>query len=482
LFGNTNFNNYSSLKIYNNIISGDVNCLYSCGGMLGSVGYQGADSVLNAFVWANLMMVLNVTGVDEIGGMVGHLAFLSFWDVEYGYFRDIKVEGKMYTGGIVGFTAGALEVNESNIDTVHVIGTDYVGGLSGNHEEQILEVRNSIIKRLYVDGANFVGGFAGRVSGGTQFMDISTEQLKVNGQDNVGGLFGFADIVSIPIYDSIFQTVVTGENNVGGLVGLCDSQLLQFRTWVNTWVNGFNKVGGIAGEHKDYTIYIEDSAITGLISQNHPNESETDPTYIGGLVGTGEGLIGIANTYTFTRILPQAESNTIAGIYSGYMDLINPDYGSMIYWNESLDPIQLTSPDSTPSNDVLMSEAFDYFVDDNNELIFAIIPEEDDNGTIVDKVYTLASIMGMESCTVKISITPENTYACYTIPYPADINELIMERACIPYDMQEEVCATTSPYSPDIPDFPAPDDDDDNDNDDDDDDEIVDDPEQSDTP
>ena len=95
---------------------------------------------------------------------------------------------------------------------------------------------------------------------------------------------------------------------------MSEGEYVQYGCLVNTWVEGFNKLGGIAGEHKDYVMYIEDAGITGLISQKRPNESETDATYIGGIAGTGSGMIGIAQTYTFMRILPQAESNTIAGI------------------------------------------------------------------------------------------------------------------------------------------------------------------------
>ncbi len=392
ILGNINAPNHSEFNVYNNRFSGDVHCKYSCAGLIGSVGYHGNDSVLGAIFWSNVFQVMNISGDDEIGLLIGHFPRFSFMEVDENLIRDITIDGNMYVGGITGYNNGTIYMFNNAIDHIDIHGEQDVGGIIGRNESESL-------------------------------LQITQNAIQVN---------------------------VRGDaSNIGGIAGSVDSPSIIKDSMLNVMVEGFHQVGGIAGVTGNAVLALYRTAITGVVAQNRANTAESDPVIFGGLIGNGNNMIGVYDTYSFVRMLQKDPTNIISGVYAGLLNLTNEDYGSLVYWYGAMDEIAMAGPGSTPSNETLMTESIPYIFTESGQ---AVIPVDETTA------YAVADYLQMSECTVRVPTSADDTWECDTLPYPQVLEEISLNTFCIPAERIDEMCASPTPAQPDIPEDPAPDD------------------------
>jgi hypothetical protein len=102
--------------------------------------------------------MVDVTGRDRVGGLIGHSFSLTVNDC---YAIENTITGNYYTGGLIGHTFGTTITN--SYAASDVIGNYYVGGLAG------AVAYNTQLTSSYstgnVTGNNYNGGLVGQVSG-----------------------------------------------------------------------------------------------------------------------------------------------------------------------------------------------------------------------------------------------------------------------------------------------------------------------------
>jgi hypothetical protein len=148
---------------------------------------------------------------------------------------DADITGHYYTGGVVGYSQGAL-VACGVTGSVEGGGVAYTGGLVGCNDGHLLRCYSTST----VIGAQSVGGLAGANDGAiTQCYSTGT----VRGSTTVGGLVGRNS--GSMVYCST-TSAVSGTQHIGGLVGLTDGGVAQCYS-AGAVTGGTSDVGGLVG-------------------------------------------------------------------------------------------------------------------------------------------------------------------------------------------------------------------------------------------
>ena len=131
--------------------------------------------------------------------------------------KDLVIDRpSTYNVGLIGYSEG--NVSNLGLSNVDVRGGDYVGGLSG--------VQNSeLISNVYisgtVSGGNYTGGIVGDV---TSLVTTSYSIADVSGNNNVGGIAGGASNSMVRL--SYFGATVSGNTNVDAIDGSAGGSIL----------------------------------------------------------------------------------------------------------------------------------------------------------------------------------------------------------------------------------------------------------------
>lgn len=247
-------------------------------------------------------------------------------------------------GGLAGTTNG-LVADSSSSATVIGTGGNYVGGLVGQSQGEILNSHAS---------GNVRGGFAvGGLVGGAETGGIFDVMIKNSyatgnisdanyGGGLVGASFGNGKTI-VPIEDS-YATGNVNALGAGGLMGASFGILIRcFATGDVTAAGGeFTDVvaGGLVGEDRGR---IYDSYATGSVTASSFTEEDTN--YAGGLVGelvnfgtSGNGSGGLIRAITMRSYATGAvtgDDHTIIGGLIGASDNSEPGPGKLAnnYWD-----------------------------------------------------------------------------------------------------------------------------------------------------
>ena len=214
-----------------------------------------------------------VSGVDYVGGLVGHIPHLGFDSVISDSYATGAVSGGGYVGGLVG-SGGNISGSYS---TGAVEGGYNVGGLVGEAYGSIDDSYAS----GDVSGGSYLGGLVGSSK---RYSSISASYASgtVAGTSiSVGGLVGRADDTSIT--DSYAMGAVSGRSDVGGLVGVIVSRSSITKSYATGSVSGVGGVGGLVGD------------ASGTISDSYATGNVLGDRSVGGLVGTSGSTIIASN-------------------------------------------------------------------------------------------------------------------------------------------------------------------------------------------
>ncbi|MCB0343279.1 MAG: hypothetical protein H6626_02285 [Pseudobdellovibrionaceae bacterium] len=223
-------------------------------------------------------------------------------EIENVHVINSTIEGKQYTGGLIGKSNGNCKVAHSSVQYSSITGDTYsTGGLVGEmgNTPSSSQMYYSFIKNSSVTGLDYVGGAVGKNIGGT-LNGIVVDGVTVNGEDVVGGLVGASSSGTISNAHFIGTVTATGLT-VGGIAG-SNSGVIELSIAEGN-ISGGTNVGGLVGENSSQ---IFDSLAKGSVSG-------TDR--IGGLVGSGWGPI--ERCVADTEITSSTNGGTIFGGISG---------------------------------------------------------------------------------------------------------------------------------------------------------------------
>ena len=237
-----------------------------------------------------------------------------------------------------------------------VTGVDNIGGLVGNVKAsgKYVEIRNALLQHSVdnesagvkiIHGQKNTGGLIGNISD-VEKVSFINNQLKapVSGADNTGGLSGCAtNISSVTVEKCVISSIVAGNSNVGGLfgeLGLTSDGTLDFNGADNATrlvlkssaaaeVSGTTNVGGLVGTFSGHTSTINVNSKVEIAL----NISGLDN--IGGAFGciSGTDINNVDNlNFSSTTMKVMATMNCAGGV-AGYA------HNAHFYGGLSLDPV-----------------------------------------------------------------------------------------------------------------------------------------------
>ena len=282
-----------NLKLKNATVKGKSN-------VGGIVGYMFSSSeVLNCIVDKG-----NITATGNyVGGIVGYKnagtnVISCSTDFTTG---RVNVSGQNYVGGIAGYNNGG-GLNDCT-NSASLIGNYIVGGIVGENQGEVTNCTN--LHTITVTNSKYVGGIVGHNERGT--VSGCTNQGSVNATSNesysyVGGIVGYN------------YHVVEGCFNKGSVQCVCG--------------HSTNYVGGIIGKFDQYSrdTYCAASGNIGSVSVSGTNRNNAD---VGGLVGYLNSNIYGCWSYVYSNFGYYLGGRETIGCYSNSSkSIINQKVGT----------------------------------------------------------------------------------------------------------------------------------------------------------
>lgn len=210
-----------------------------------SVNDVGLFGFIEGATISNVGMVgVNVTGMGDVGGLVGDVGTSS---VIINSYSVGNVSGSSsYVGGLFGRTSSALIQNcfASN----NVSSSSYVGGLIGRMSSTLVQNCSAYGN---VSGTSYVGGLMGYVTSGSTVIN-SYSVGNVSGSSSVGGLVG--SIFTSYVVSCFYDTDTSGQSDDDGRGA--PKSTVEMQT-LSTFVDaGWDMVEMM--EHNDETWYLDE--------------------------------------------------------------------------------------------------------------------------------------------------------------------------------------------------------------------------------
>ena len=290
-----------------------------------TANYQGLFGVIydNAEIKNVALKNVNVTGNDDIGGLVGS----AYSDLNiYNCYATGSVTGNDDIGGLVGSNS------YNSIDSCYFVGTvtgvNTVGGISG-----LSHIISNCFASVVVTGEENVGGLKGQGINSPSYIENSYATGAVSGTNYVGGLTGRGGVVN-----SFSECDVIGDKIVGGLVGSSSGEITNCYATGDVTGNS-SHVGGLVGSgySSSNTSSITNSYATGIVKGTGlyvgglagyspytlnncyaTGDVTGSSSYTGGLVGYCHTSSSISNSYATGNVTGDSFVGGLAGYsYSG---------------------------------------------------------------------------------------------------------------------------------------------------------------------
>ena len=228
----------------------------------------------------------NITGINYVGGVLG------YGRVNHMDSADNKVNGKSYVGGVSGY-AYTNNGNSTTTNSVIKGSGSYIGGIAGYHDSlKNVKVYNSQIYGTSIY-SNLVGGIGGTC--GAQVTYTIVENCIVSSLGSqVGGINGNKGA----LYSAVINTTVEGYSEVGGLAGMISSYSSTIsNSYTNATVRATaHSAGGIVGYvNNEFDISVRSSAVynSGVYGASIVGTSN-----VGGLIGKVDVIVDTSKYYS----------------------------------------------------------------------------------------------------------------------------------------------------------------------------------------
>ena len=201
------------------------------------------------------------------GGNYNGVIATCYGDVENLTFENVTIDAeKMNYVGVIGFI-GSGNVKNITLDTVSIIGTSYVGGLSGRFD---YEISNINANNVDIKGTgDMIGGIVGYTSNAIspRHINIKISNSNIIGYNYVGGITGYNYEV-ILTNSSVDGSVIEGESFIGGMTGYkyVTSEKCYYNSVSDCEIYGEGSyIGGLTGHSTSYEYYanVNNSKIYG---------------------------------------------------------------------------------------------------------------------------------------------------------------------------------------------------------------------------
>lgn len=254
---------------------------------------------------------INVNGADYTSALIAKMNYSTLESIVGNYLDVASTSGSSYTGGVVAYLGSTLNnafPNDIQLNHINVLGTNYVGGVSGR-----AAINNSIIDDATISGVNWVSGIADSV------FDVATTNNTVKNSHIIGsgnyisGMFSrYYNGTSLTIMDSIIEATNANSQFVGGAFAYNYRNIKEIAVIRTQVLSKGDFVGGISGssdfshdfsnEKTIYNAVVLDSTITGN-------------NYVGGIAGYNN-VIQVTDSYV-ARTTIQGTGSFVGGFY-GY--------------------------------------------------------------------------------------------------------------------------------------------------------------------
>ena len=234
-----------------------------------------------------------------------------------------------YVGVIAGEAFNDLAIENVNIESIDLVGNDYVGGLVGvlSGSDDDIVINNLIItgseSNSSIDGVYYVGGLFGEVLtdgsvlnspyGSILINEVDINYLNVIGREYFGGLAGAIDVNDLKVLNTSFEGLSIeneydnsdNKNYIGGLFGRVDNlgpslfvniDIINLVVELTVFdVENYYNVGGLIG----YLLSDNSSLIIQNVNFDSLILAADNADYLGGLIGNAKDtrLISISNTH-----------------------------------------------------------------------------------------------------------------------------------------------------------------------------------------
>jgi hypothetical protein len=248
------------------------------------------------------------------------------WNLGDGWMPIGEIEDP-FTGSLNGngYKITGLRIVREDDDYIGLFGSLYGGGT----------LHRVILTDVFIVGGNDVGGLVGYASFYSR-LDSCHVNGSVTGNNGTGGLVGSNWGL---ITRSSSESIVTGYRSVGGLIGNQNASGLVEQSYFKGSVNGDRSVGGLVGavygfgggdmirdcyaiadiEATDFLGGVLGWNDSGTLVKNYFAGTIDGSVDIGGLVGGGNGQIGVTSSYWNTQVSGQVNSRGGVGLSTNQM-------------------------------------------------------------------------------------------------------------------------------------------------------------------
>src|SRR5690554_4841116 len=309
------FTGYSGLLLNYANSNCQVNGEVFVGGLVGSSA--GVD-ISNSFA------LDNVTGITDVGGLVGYIISSVFSSAAYG-----NISGTENVGGLIG--RGSKGIFDSYaVGEVNALG-DATGGLVGLHNE-VGNISNCYSTGNVTSYGNRVGGLIGKAFFSASLINSCFSTGDVSGINKVGGLVG-KNSDGVRIESSFANGNVTGYDFVGGLIGYNDTLYDEYNPdasdtpaycYATGRVEGHNNVGGLIG-------YVNggDFVLNSNLFHLYSTGDVQGLSYVGGIIGYNDGA-DISKVYSIGNVTYEPPGNYIGGLIGRNTGSVTDSYWDIV--------------------------------------------------------------------------------------------------------------------------------------------------------
>ena len=249
----------------------------------------------------NIELEFNAENMGLINNVKTSIKNIGFENITL---KNTKGSGNYF--GIIATNTGDVQNLRFNQITIEAEGMNYVGMIGNATQGNIEEIN---LQNVHVKGVQRIGGLIGNVNvslGNTRLSNILGDNVTVEGTGNyVGGIFGY-NLSNIVVYNlTVENSNIIGEKDfVGGISGYCPILNFEKLTVNNTNITGNSYVGGISGQ-----------ITNGKNIQINSSTVNATGSYIGGIAGSSQGGTDIYfSVKDITINAPSLNSEYIGGI------------------------------------------------------------------------------------------------------------------------------------------------------------------------
>jgi hypothetical protein len=225
--------------------------------------------------------------------------------------------------GLFGYLALGGNVADLTIENINIAGRMYVGGLVGYSRGTV----SNCCSTGSVAGSSYVGGLVGYVGEGSASDSYSTSAV-TGSRSYVGGLVGGIWVGTVS--DSYFTGAVAGGDEAGGLVGYNAHGTVN-NCHSSSNVMGEGVIGGLVAENG------------GTVSNSYSSSNVTGEDAIGGLVADNGGTV--SNCYSSGNV---AGDRSVGGLVARNFDTITNCYSAgSVSGNEDVGGLAADNHDGT---------------------------------------------------------------------------------------------------------------------------------------